>query len=404
MWDRLVVFVKYHNAVPLGFMVLFLSASGVLAANPELREAAADTVISSETKIKSVDNSFIVDTNLNDFTPTAQITDVREDTENYFITYILNTIDLVDGVWGPVAQKKDLIISKEVIRGKDLGLHVAKELSEVTGRQSEYLGELQKKERGKGATQKVLATTYSGLIGKLLDSKEERFSGYEPVVKQSESSDLGVTAPHPDTAAASTGGESGQAASVTSASSQQAVSVVSGGTEAMTPTGAKMRMVGANPAKIPTNATGSGYSDNGVIVQDDKQVDLSYSIIVDGTAMQQADIDTRKPGAHTVGYAASDRAGNTMALERVVIVYDRYRTKGPALVLSGDDIMTVATGSVYQDAGAIAIDYDDGDITSKITTQNDVNTHTAGTYAVKYSVADKDGNVAEAARMITVLE
>ena len=82
MWDRLVVFVKYHNAVPLGFMVLFLSASGVLAANPELREAAADTVISSETKIKSVDNSFIVDTNLNDFTPTAQITDVREDTEN----------------------------------------------------------------------------------------------------------------------------------------------------------------------------------------------------------------------------------------------------------------------------------------------------------------------------------
>ena len=93
-----------------------------------------------------------------------------------------------------------------------------------------------------------------------------------------------------------------------------------------------------------------------------------------------------------------------MALERVVIVYDRYRTKGPALVLSGDEIMTVATGSGYQDAGAIAIDYDDGDITSKITVQNDVNTSVAGTYAVKYSVLDKDGNVAEAARMVTVLE
>src|SRR3989338_9741718 len=129
-------FLKYHNGVPLILGFIFLSSGAVFAANPEARGAIADSVILETQTLKSVDNSFIVNTNLDSFAPSAQITDVKENTENYYIVYTLNTIDLKAGAWGTVSLAKELIVSKGLLGKTDLGVYVAKELSEVTGRQS----------------------------------------------------------------------------------------------------------------------------------------------------------------------------------------------------------------------------------------------------------------------------
>lgn len=63
----------------------------------------------------------------------------------------------------------------------------------------DYLVAVQEHERKSGVTTKVVATTYSGIVGKFLDPEEQVFPGYiaviEPVVKESAISAPIVTQP-----------------------------------------------------------------------------------------------------------------------------------------------------------------------------------------------------------------
>lgn len=58
--------------------------------------------------------------------------------------------------------------------------------------------------------------------------------------------------------------------------------------------------------------------------------------------------------------------------------------------------------SEYIDAGATAVDEEDGDLTSAISTSSNVDIHLTGTYFVTYSVKDKAGNEATATRSVNV--
>jgi len=64
--------------------------------------------------------------------------------------------------------------------------------------------------------------------------------------------------------------------------------------------------------------------------------------------------------------------------------------------------MTIACGSIYEDAGATAADACDGVLTASIVVVNPINTIVAGAYTVRYTVADESGNAAEATRTLTV--
>jgi len=402
MIKKIINFLKYHNGVPLVLGVIFLATGSVFAASEEVQEI----VLASEEKVTSVDNTFIVDADLDSFTPSAQITDVTEDDENYYIIYTLYTIDLIDGKWGTVSQAKEVIVSRELLGEEDLGVYVAEEIKEVTDRQSSYLKEVQAKEQKKGETQKIVSTTYSGLIGKYLDPKEEVIADYVPVVKSSEP----VVSTASNVTTESTPGETStetQTASVANSQTQtqqsETITVVSGSMSASTGSGATMGMIGNNPAKVPTSATGGGYSDNGVRAKDSKDQDLSVSVAVNGISMREVDINTRVPGVHVVRYTATDQSGNTMALERTVLIYNRYKMVAPAIFILGDTIVTSTVGESYTDAGAIAIDYDDGDISGKIIIENTVAT-TTGAYKVQYSVTDSDDNTTTAARVVNVVE
>jgi len=66
----------------------------------------------------------------------------------------------------------------------------------------------------------------------------------------------------------------------------------------------------------------------------------------------------------------------------------------PTITLNGSLSLTISKGSVYNDAGATANDNKDGDITSRITVRNEVNTKQKGKYYVKYDVVDFAGNSA----------
>ncbi len=181
-FSRLMNFVQYHNAFSIGFMIVFVGISVSFAASPDLRES----LISSQDSVRSVDNSYISTVNLNNLNFDLQIKEIIEDGKNYYIVYGYKTIDIQDYVWQDVQKQNTMTVSKEALGDEDLGLYVAEELGEVIDYELSYLKQAQTIEKEKGVTQKIIATQYAGLIGKLLNPQEKVFPGYTPVVPQGE--------------------------------------------------------------------------------------------------------------------------------------------------------------------------------------------------------------------------
>ena len=82
---------------------------------------------------------------------------------------------------------------------------------------------------------------------------------------------------------------------------------------------------------------------------------------------------------------------------------DDNDSMAPVVTLIGESSITVSQSSTYVDAGATAIDNQDGDLTSSIVTTSDLDTSTLGTYTVVHSVSDAAGNVGSASRQVGVV-
>lgn len=75
----------------------------------------------------------------------------------------------------------------------------------------------------------------------------------------------------------------------------------------------------------------------------------------------------------------------------------------PIITLLGSASVSHTAGDSYTDAGATATDDTDGDVTSSISTSNNVDVNTPGTYQVTYNVSDAAGNAAtQMVRTVTV--
>ena len=171
-------FLTYNNTVPLVFGVLFLGAGATFAAAPAAREAVLD----SEVVVTEVDNSYLLETTINDSTVTITIGSVTENDEEYYIEYQLGTMEARDGVWQPVTRTKTLIVNKESVVGRDLGLYAEEEIAEVHAAEIRLLKETQASERRAGLTPKVVTTQYSGLVGQFFDPSQEVFPQYDPLI------------------------------------------------------------------------------------------------------------------------------------------------------------------------------------------------------------------------------
>ena len=180
MYQKILHFIKYNNAFTIIFVICFFSFGIGFAASPEMR----DSVYSSEETVTSVDNSLIVSADLDNFNFNLRINSVTEDEKNYYATYSYQTLAIEDGIWQNKEIEKTLTVSKEALGGKDLGLYVAEELGENINYELSYLKRVQELEKEKGKSQKVITVEYSGLIGKLLNPKEEVIEGYSPVIPE----------------------------------------------------------------------------------------------------------------------------------------------------------------------------------------------------------------------------
>jgi uncharacterized repeat protein (TIGR02543 family) len=78
-------------------------------------------------------------------------------------------------------------------------------------------------------------------------------------------------------------------------------------------------------------------------------------------------------------------------------------TTPPVITLTGSSTINLTIGDTFTDPGATATDDVDGNITSSITTSGTVNTSTAGTYTIDYSISDAAGNNATVVQRIIIV-
>ena len=74
----------------------------------------------------------------------------------------------------------------------------------------------------------------------------------------------------------------------------------------------------------------------------------------------------------------------------------------PVITLHGANPLTLTLSSDFIDPGAEANDNIDGDLSTKIQVQSNLNTDAVGSYAVTYSAMDEAGNTASKTRTIIV--
>ena len=132
---------------------------------------------------------------------------------------------------------------------------------------------------------------------------------------------------------------------------------------------------------------GTAYTDSGATASDNIDGDITSSIVT----VNNVDINT--VGTYSVTYNVSDAAGNAADEVTRTVNITPDVTK-PVITITGGDI-DHEQGTPYTDLGATASDNIDGDITSLITVESDVDSDTAGTYTVIYRVSDSSGNAAD---------
>lgn len=284
-------FLSYNNAVPIVITLLLVGAGATFAATePEALLSKTETII-------AVDNTYLVSKDLNSYRPNIVIQSVTEDETSYFVTYLLTTIDVVDGVWRDVEKSRLLTVDKNVLGATlDLGLFTTEQLKQVVDRELERLRGTQEIER-KIVSPKIIAVEYGGLVGKFLDTTTEELPGYVPV----------VAPPPPPTVI----GEVAGASTVNTTAIQPDV-----GDPGQDTTPPNIQLLGPNPAHV---ALGGSYTDLGVVVTDDRG-GYNLKLFLNGGEVTSIQLETKEPGLSLIRYEATDGAGNIAMIERSVVV------------------------------------------------------------------------------------
>ena len=152
----------------------------------------------------------------------------------------------------------------------------------------------------------------------------------------------------------------------------------------------KISLKGPATVNIPLNSV---YSDEGAFATYG-QKDISSNIQVTNN-----NFSTNKVGTYEITYTINHKKKSTN-IKRIVNVID---SESPTLTLNGESEINIAQNSTYQDLGCYAVDNYDGDITTKISIENNINTSNLGTYSVNYKVKDSSGNESSISRKVNVV-
>ena len=99
-------------------------------------------------------------------------------------------------------------------------------------------------------------------------------------------------------------------------------------------------------------------------------------------------------------YSVEDSSKNKTNKTRKLIYEDITK---PEIKLKGENNITIYSGDTYNEAGVIATDNCDGDITNKVVTSGKVDTEKLGTYNLTYSILDSHNNSNEVTRTVKVV-
>ncbi len=319
--SSVVHFVKYNNMIPIVLGVIFLGATGTMAATPEVRSA----IYTANARTVAIDNSRMLAIDVASYPLSIQISSVTEDSEKYYVRYTLTTLSLVDGAWTDTAIEKDLVVHKDALGERDLGTYVSAQLAEVREYERRLLAETQAIERANGLSQKVVATTYSGLVGKYLSTTEEVIAGYQPVIGDSggeapEGSDPNRLA-NPIASLTFDANAAGGAALTVVQQQSQNTSTATG--QDTTPP--QVSLLGSSPTYVPV---GAPYTDLGVVSTDNVSASLVTRRYVNDVEVSTVSIPTATEATFTIRYVVRDAAGNTTERVRTVIVQNAPASAG----------------------------------------------------------------------------
>lgn len=113
------------------------------------------------------------------------------------------------------------------------------------------------------------------------------------------------------------------------------------------------------------------------------------------TKEQISEVETK------ITYEVSDNSGNIATQVRMVTIVDNIP---PVITLKGDQNIVLLINQNYEEQGATAIDEKEGDVTSQIKIEGNVDTSKEGDYTITYRVSDLKGNEAIKKRNITVVK
>lgn len=291
-------FLKYNNAVPIGLFVLFGASTAAFAATPEAQQAVYNT----QDTVVSVDNTYIVNADVENFQYQLMVTGITEDDELYHVSYSYQTIDLKDDVWQIVTKNNTLKFTKKELEGRDLGLEVTKQLGELIANEMKYLADVQKYERRNGESRKVVATEYAGLVGRFFDPTQKEFPGYKPVIEP----------PKPP--------EEEQTAAVANAVTDPTQPVPPEEKKPKESTVLSLQVLGENPVRV---ALGSEYRDLGALLSDPTDPSITYKAFVNGEEkVAPITVTSNDDAVFEIEYRAVDQNGIKVFVRRIVLFGD----------------------------------------------------------------------------------
>lgn len=154
-------------------------------------------------------------------------------------------------------------------------------------------------------------------------------------------------------------------------------------------------LLGSNPVQM---YVGDTYNELGYTANDDVDGDITDSVIIDTSNILTTSANTTS----YVTYTVTDASGNDTIETRTVHVLEAVDAN-PVITLIGEGSVNILQGNTYNDAGATAVDDNDGDITSDIVVTSNVDVNKVGVYTVKYNVTDSNNNSAiEVVRIVNV--
>lgn len=129
---------------------------------------------------------------------------------------------------------------------------------------------------------------------------------------------------------------------------------------------------------------------------------LVPTIVTTGVSVSPASGVSQDFSTSPVTYTITALDGTTQTYEVTVLFVED--TAPPVITLVGSNPLSLIMAEIFTDPGATAFDNFDGDISHLITATGTVDTGTAGTYIITYSITDATGNTATYERTVLVIE